>query len=116
VRNAVDGASTTHYRGAVDYAKLAKSGPASLRKLSAQALRFSARPSAPLDVWVDGAKRVRREQIVVATKPVGQSPAQTQTVTMDFVRFGVDASAIAPPADKDVYDATDAATKAINGG
>jgi hypothetical protein len=115
-RERLNGVGTTHYRGTIDYARLARSGPASVRKLAAQALRLSARPRVPLDVWIDGAKRVRRERIVVATKAIGQSPPQTQTMTIDFVRFGVDASAIAPPAAGDVYDATGAATRALNSG
>lgn len=114
-RERVDGVTTTHYRGTVDYAKIARSGPPALRKLSAQALRVSARSRVPVDVWIDGAERVRRERLVFAVKPNGKTPAQTQTMTMDFVRFGVDASAIAPPAGHDVYDATAQAAKGING-
>ncbi len=49
----IDGAHTTHYRGEVDYEKVAKSGPPELRKAAELSLKVMANPKMPVDVWVD---------------------------------------------------------------
>src|SRR5262249_7129611 len=102
----IDGAQTTHYHGELDYKQVAKSGPEDLRKTAELALKVMANTTIPVDVWLDDQGRVRRQKLELNTKELNGSPAQTQTMTIGYSDFGIDASAIKAPADSDAYDAT----------
>lgn len=95
----IDGVETTHYRVAVDVAKLP----------DGRALRQQVGSTLPMDVWLDEEGRLRRQQLDVTLKtPVpadgsaaGASPApQRMTVrtVMEFTDFGTELEAEAPPA------------------
>jgi hypothetical protein len=109
----IGGEQTTHYHGRLDYEQVAKSGPQDLRKAAALALKVMANPTIPVDVWVDGKGRVRRQRLQLDTKAVSGSPAQKQTMTIGYSDFGVDASKIKAPADSDAYDATQDAAEQL---
>ncbi len=111
----IAGRSTTHYSAVIDYRKVAKDGPQKLRGIAKQSLRFSARPTAPVDVWVDDQGLVRQEKLRIETKPVGQSPAQKQDLTIGFPKYGVDTSAIKVPSNAETLDATGQARSALGG-
>lgn len=94
---AIDGASTTHYRGTIDFAHLP------------QAARMPglAKATAPFDVWVDDSTGyVRRVKLAYSIS------AASVAMTMDFSNFGEAVTAQAPPA-ADTYDATNSALKGL---
>jgi LppX/LprAFG-like lipoprotein len=113
-RERVGGVDTTHYHGVMDYAETAKSGPPELRKAAQLSLKYSASPTTPVDVWIDGSKRIRRQKIVLAMKAIQGTPAQTQTMTIDYGPYGVDTSQIKAPSGEKTFDATDATAQALN--
>jgi hypothetical protein len=112
----IDGTATTHYRGELDYRRLAKSGPRELRKAAQLALRVMDDPTVPVDVWLDDQNRVRRQRLALNMKPAGGTPAQKQTVTIGYSDFGADTSGIEAPSASDTYDATDEAADQLSGG
>jgi hypothetical protein len=109
----IGGDETTHYHGELDYQQVAKSGPQELRKAAELALKVMEDTTVPVDVWVDGSGRVRRQKLALNTKAVSGSPAQKQTMTIGYSDFGVDASSIKAPSDADAYDATEQAAAAM---
>jgi hypothetical protein len=113
-KDTIDGAQTTHYHGVVDYRKVAKSGPAEMRKAAKLALTVMDDPKVPVDVWVDDQNRVRREKLTLAMHPDNQPP-QKQTMTIGFSDFGADTSAIQAPDSSQTYDVTDAVAGQMNG-
>lgn len=106
---------TTHYTATIDYREVAKSGPGNLRALARQSLRFIKDPVTKFDVWIDGAGLVRRQRFHVETKPVGQSPAQDQDISIELPEYGVDTRSIAVPDAAQTYDATNVAKDALGG-
>jgi hypothetical protein len=112
-KETIDGAETTHYHGVVDYRKVAKSGPAEMRKAAKLALTVMDDPKVPVDVWLDGQNRVRQEKLTLATHP-DNAPAQKQTMTIGFSDFGADTSAIQAPDESETYDVTDAVAGEMN--
>jgi hypothetical protein len=99
-REWVDGASTTHYAGAIDFDKVASriSDPQSAAALK-QLYSTSGVHSMPVDVWIDGSHRVRREGFKFS------SSAVSMDMTIDFIRFGVPVDTTPPPSDQ-VMDAS----------
>lgn len=93
----IDGASTTHYHGTVDLAKLPQ----------AAALPGAVKADEPFDVWVDDSTGyVRRVKL---TNSLGGASV---VFTMDFSSFGEQVSAQAPPA-SETYDATSSTFKGL---
>jgi hypothetical protein len=107
----VRGASTTHYSAVIDLDKVAASAPAdrraavqsSIAKLEEQLPAGD--HTIPVEVWIDGQKRVRRIKEHLALK------TGTMDMTEELYDFGAQDS-VPIPAGDDVYDATDAATSA----
>jgi len=112
-KETIGGAETTHYHGVVDYRKVAKSGPAEMRKAAKLALTVMDDPKVPVDVWVDGQNRVRQEKLTLAMHP-DNAPAQKQTMTIGFSDFGADTSGIQAPAESETYDVTEAVAGQVN--
>jgi hypothetical protein len=112
----VRGVRTTHYRGAIDLAKIADIAPASQRaqlqaalgKLIAQ-LKVSA---LPVDVWVDGKGLVRRISLSLSLPVNGQTVSAQ--IFIELFDFGPTPT-VAVPAPGDVYDATQAALGGLSG-
>jgi hypothetical protein len=111
----IAGVRTTHFHGVADYAAMAKSGPPAIRKVAALSLKYTARRRVPIDVWVDDQKRIRRQRMLVATKAIGSTPAQTQTITTEFTSYGVDTSGIEPPSASKTHDVTDEVAAEMGG-
>ncbi|MEU0842284.1 hypothetical protein ABZ370_22805 [Streptomyces sp. NPDC005962] len=90
----VDGVKTTRYRVTVDVDKL--SGTATLKR--------QVGPTVPMDVWLDGQGRIRRQQVTMNIKPTDQ-PDRTATprkmtvrTLIEFSDFGTEVDTDAPPA------------------
>lgn len=96
----VNGVCTTHYQGTVDLSKAAAEVPEEFRAEFDQAFEaLSASLSeVPVDVWLDDDGRVRRQQVVLELDQQGQ--AVEQTVTVDFLEFGVPIDVEAPADDE----------------
>jgi hypothetical protein len=94
----VHGDPTTHYRATIDLSKVAPGAPAGLQPLTSQ--------SVPVDVWVDGAGRLRRLTASVdASGASGASGASvpglgTVQVNAELWGFGTPVEVAAPPADQ----------------
>jgi hypothetical protein len=97
----LDGVETTHYRAVVDVANAAKLPPAQRRALR-QFLK-GMDGHAPVDVWIDGQGRVRRESMNF-DYGTGLQHAQT-SVTMNFTDFGAPVD-VTVPAPAEVTDIT----------
>ena len=110
----IDGTRTTHYRASVDLAKLAaKAGDPGLKRSVRSLRRATGTDTIPVDVWIDGAKRVRRERLRYQIAAAGQQGGVDFTI--DFVSFGVPLS-VQPPPRATVFDATDLAARLGQGG
>lgn len=97
----IRGVATTHYRATIDVNKTLgqlhdAQSEQSLRQLYAQA----GVSSLPIDVWIDRAGRVRRESFDVSLGREG-----SMSMTIEFIRFGVQVDASPPPSDQ-VFDVT----------
>ncbi|HZO96164.1 MAG TPA: hypothetical protein VFB42_02215 [Gaiellaceae bacterium] len=104
----VDGVETTHYRGSVDLAEVAKAGgvPArAVEKLS----RLGAPTAMPFDVWVDHSGLVRR--IVERYERTVGGSSSSMEITIDLGNYGTEVEVSAPPSDE-VFDVTELASKA----
>jgi hypothetical protein len=108
----VNGVATTHYSARIELAKLAKDAgdPATKRGLERLAGMSGVR-TFPVDVWIDGDKRVRRQRTAFGLPQGGGSGE----ITMDFAAFGVPLDAGAPPSDE-VFDATELAAQGARSG
>jgi hypothetical protein len=101
----IDGVNTTHYRVAVDLAKLPNGA----------ALRKQLGPTLPMQLWLDDEGRIRRQQIDM-TVPAQGSGAQSSgtagarqakvSTVMEYSDFGTDIDPEAPPAGQ-TADVTD---------
>jgi hypothetical protein len=110
----IGGTRTTHYRASVDLARLAaKAGDPGLRRSVRSLRRATGTDTIPVDVWIDGAKRVRRERLRYQVAAAGQQGGVD--LTIDFVRFGVPLGVRRPPS-ATVFDATDLAARLGRGG
>lgn len=90
----VDGVKTTRYRVTVDIGKLSDSA----------ALKRQVGPTVPMDVWLDGQGRIRRQQITMNMKPTERSDASaaprkmTVRTLIEFSDFGTEVDPETPPA------------------
>jgi hypothetical protein len=110
----IDGTRTTHYRANIDLAKLAaKAGDPGLKRSVRSLRRATGTDTIPVDVWIDGAKRIRRERLHYRIAAAAQQGGVD--LTLDFVRFGVPL-AVQPPPRATVFDATDLAARLGQGG
>src|SRR3954454_17128954 len=96
----IRGTSTKHYHADVDLNKAAdRIGDKKSVDAIKQMVGSSGLSRIPLDVWIDGAGRVRREQFRYSAAGVGMD------MTMEFTRFGAPVNTTPPPADQ-VMDAS----------
>jgi len=88
----VRGVSTTHYEATVDLrramAKLPPNGRASLQRL----IKATGRPTIPVDVWIDGQGRLRRERFAQRIR------GQQVSGTIELYGFGDNQAIVSPPA------------------
>ena len=95
----VRGVRTTHYRGTVDFERLAAQAPANLRETYRRVIEMSGQSKVPVDVWIDGqghTRRVRYEQTMHGA---------TTELTEEFYDFDSPVKVVPPPADE-VIDIT----------
>jgi hypothetical protein len=100
-RERIDGISTTHYRAALDLARVPDTVPASDRAAAQQALSALTKglqlSTLPVDVWVDRHHRVRRLALTVAgTAANGQT--MDLGMTVDISHYGPQPRPTPPPA------------------
>ncbi len=110
----VRGVSCTHYRGAIDLAKLADASPAAQRaKVRAALQKLIAQfgsQQLPVDVWVDGKGLVRRISLSMSLPVSGQTVSSQ--ILIELFDFGPTPT-VTVPAASDVYDATQAALSGL---
>jgi hypothetical protein len=91
----VRGVETTHYRGTVDFERLAESGPPDARESYRRLLELSAQARLPVDVWIDGngqTRRIRYEQEM--------RDGSSMKLAQEYYDFGADVNVEAPPANE----------------
>jgi hypothetical protein len=93
---------TTHYRGVVDFRRLADELP-DARESIEQLMKLAKVDRVPTDVWVGHDGLVRRMKYTYDMQLSGQ-PTQT-TMQTDLYDFGTDVHVSTPPADS-VVDIT----------
>jgi hypothetical protein len=102
----VRGVDTTHYHAEVDMKEVAKQlddahVSATTKRAFDQALRaYGDDTTVPVDVWIDGNGRVRRQEFDVPMPVPGGSSTAKAKMRMEMYDFGVDVEATAPPADE----------------
>jgi hypothetical protein len=95
----VAGVATTHYRTTIDPGKALDRIPSGQGSGLLKQMLGRARISAiPVDVWLDGSGRVRRESMKFS------AAGTSMDMTVTFTRFGVPVDTTPPPADQ-VLDA-----------
>jgi hypothetical protein len=96
----VDGVQTTHYRGNIDFSKVADAFPASERAAIAQTMAAVSKhvqtKPAPIDVWIDANHLVRRLTFTEPLTVNGQSA--NVAMQMDFLSYGTQPAPAIPPA------------------
>jgi hypothetical protein len=106
---------TTGYRGEIDLERVAEQAPRDRRAATVAAVgnleRVTGVHAIPFQVWIDGERRVRRESFAEGESSTNPNAVKVY-ITVDFVHFGREPRAPAPPA-SDVYDGTAAAVSAI---
>jgi hypothetical protein len=109
----VRGVKTTEFSAVVDLRKVAARAPAAQRAAAQRSvdtlIRVTGHSTMPVKIWVDDAKRVRREQLAFSIL------GQTISMSMDLFDFGVQHTIAPPPADQ-VTDLTQLVTKAAKQG
>ncbi|WP_121745078.1 hypothetical protein [Streptomyces sp. E2N166] len=94
----IDGVDTTHYKVSVDVAELP----------GGDQLRQQVGPTLPMQVWLDGDGRLRRQQLDMSVKGAPSAGAKAEnsaapqqikmTMVMNYSDFGTEVEAQAPPA------------------
>ncbi len=114
---AVRGVPTTHYEGELNLLKAAEAQPGTNRAQARAALRKlvaeTGQNSLPVEVWLDTQGRVRRLSLTLAAAAGGHN-VQT-TMQSEYFDFGATAS-VSPPAEVEVYDATETALQGLSAG
>ncbi len=105
----VQGVPMTHYRATIDYNQIAaRAAPAQRTAASesvAALVRLTGSSSQPIDVWIDGRHRVRREEYTASECLPGTSGATKIHLKIEFFDFGI--QAIPPlPQSREVADVT----------
>lgn len=106
----IDGVDTTHYKVSVDVAELP----------GGDQLRRQVGPTLPMQVWLDGDGRLRRQQLDMSVKGAPSAGAKAEnsaapqqikmTMVMNYSDFGTEVEAQAPPAGR-VADMTNEVMK-----
>jgi hypothetical protein len=112
----VRGVSMTHYKATVDFRKYADAVPAAsrdaVRKSIDKVIELSGTSKAPIEVWIDKDKLVRRFKQTLSFKVSGQQASVEQQ--FELYDFGTTVDATPPPADE-VQDLTDLAGPGLAG-
>lgn len=100
----IGGVDTTHYRLTLDPAKFANVVPAADRaaaqQLSKAVSKYLKGKAMPVDVWIDSAHLVRREQLAYAMTLPGSSTPVKADITIDMLSYGAQPAPAIPPADQ----------------
>ena len=91
-------AETTHYRGALDLAQATAGLPPEARKPAEDAARALGTLVVPVDVWLDGAGRMRKVRLSVQSG--GSATPTVGAVEFELYDFGVQADIAVPPPDQ----------------
>lgn len=114
---AVRGVPTTHYEGELNLLKAAEAQPGTNRSQARAAFQKlvaeTGQSSLPVEVWLDAQGRVRRVSLAIASAAGGHD-VQTKMQT-EYFDFGASAS-VNPPAEVEVYDATETALQGLSAG
>jgi hypothetical protein len=97
----VNGVPTTHYRAAVDLAKLPGAVPASARPgvermIAALKNRGALTPQFPIDAWIDSSQLIRRIEMNFS-QPLGTGSSAQVAMKVDFVDYGPQPAPQIPP-------------------
>jgi hypothetical protein len=119
----VAGAQTTRYRGEIRLRDVVRALPAERRRAAERAIAELARVTGdealdapvPTELWIDESGLVRRMRQAGELPAQGGSRGGRVEVTYELSDFGTPLRARAPAA-REVFDATDVATRAIRGG
>jgi len=95
----VRGVPTTHYRGTIDFRKLAAEGPENLRETYESMIELSGVDEVRMEIWLDDEGRARRYEYDQPL-PSSGTVQGTQTVTTEYYDFGVEVDVEPPPADQ----------------
>lgn len=99
----VRGVDTTHYRGTIEFRRVAKEFP-ELKESIERLIELSTVERVPTDVWVDDDGLIRRMRLDYQNMRF--APGQPQgdmTMTMELFDFGADVD-VEPPPDDEVID------------
>jgi hypothetical protein len=114
---AVRGVPTTHYEGQLNLLKAAEAQPGTNRAQARAAFQKLATETGqntlPIEVWLDARDRVRRMSLTIDVAADGHD-VQT-TMQSEYFDFGATAS-VSPPAEVEVYDATETALRGLSAG
>jgi hypothetical protein len=98
-RQTLRGVPTTHYHVLVDFARYPAVVPARLRagaqQQAALLKRISGQSDLPVDVWIDGGKRVRRYQVQVPLCFRGERTSES--VSVELFNYGTQTIPQPPP-------------------
>jgi hypothetical protein len=101
---AVAGVQTTHYRASIfllDYPKaLTGARKTAAQHVAGRIVQLTKQSTFPTEVWIDGEGYVRRMTFTYAIPASDTSSAINYTLTLDYSRFGSEASIGLPPADE----------------
>jgi hypothetical protein len=103
-KETLDGVLTTHYRVNLEVSRIVEHVPGEQQAAAKAALeKLGISGELPVEVWIDGQGRVRREMLSFSGGAIGLTGA----ITVDFASFGPVPPVTAPPANA-VFDATGA--------
>jgi hypothetical protein len=112
----VQGVPTTHYRATIDYDQYASRVAPAQRAAASQSIaaleRLTGLHSQLVDVWVDGQRRVRREELTFDECLPGVPGTSQIHLKIDFFDFGVQAMPAVPPS-SEVADVTSHVTEKL---
>lgn len=101
----VRGTSTTRYHGTVDlHLAAANATSAASRQGIERLIKLFGRSTIPVDVWIDGAGRLRRQEETLdlskASVPGGAQTPASIILVVEYYDFGVPVHIVEPPADQ----------------
>ena len=112
----VRGHATTHYSASISYQKAADQLRSEGNDDGADIIEALEEKTGstgfPVEVWIDSKKLIRRAALSVPI-PIGDDQTFTMNMTQEFFDFGAKPRVVLPP-ESQVYDATDAAAKALD--
>lgn len=108
----IRGAKTTHYKATIDLRRAADRVPAAQRATARQSIdrlvKLTGQTTMPVEAWIDGQGRLRRETFTQTIK------GRTVSGTLDLFGFGDQQAIVAPPA-SDTADITGRTSAALGG-